>query len=44
MAVLFGEPDRYKKLPVCYVVYPVGAGLTDQGERSGSAFTLAVKR
>ena len=38
------QPVRYKKLPVGYVVYSVGSGWTDQGERSGSAITLGVKR
>ena len=39
-----GQPVRYKKLPVGYVVYSVGLGWTDQGERSGSAITLTVER
>ena len=39
-----GQPIRYKKLPVGYVVYSVGTGWTDQGERSGSAITLTVER
>jgi hypothetical protein len=39
-----GQPVRYKKLPVGYVVYSVGLGWTDQGERSGSAIKLAVER
>ena len=39
-----GQPVRYKKLPVGYVVYSVGTGWTDQGERSGSAITLTVER
>ena len=39
-----GQPVRYKKLPVGYVVYSVGMGWTDQGERSGSAITLTVER
>ena len=39
-----GQPVRYKKLPVGYVVYSVGTGWTDQGERSSSAITLTVER
>ena len=39
-----GQPVRYKKLPVGYVVYSVGLGWTDQGERTGSAITLTVER
>ncbi len=39
-----GQPIRYKKLPAGYVVYSVGTGWTDQGERSGSAITLTVER
>ena len=39
-----GQPVRYKKLPVGYVVYSVGTGWTDQGERTGSAITLTVER
>ena len=39
-----GQPVRYKKPPVGYVVYSVGLGWTDQGERSGSAITLTVER
>ena len=39
-----GQPVRYQKLPVGYVVYSVGTGWTDQGERSGSAITLTVER
>ena len=39
-----GQPVRYKKLPVGYVVNSVGLGWTDKGERSGSAITLTVER
>ena len=39
-----GQPVRYKKLPVGYVVYSVGTGWTDHGEQSLSAITLTVER